>query len=63
MTDGAQEWGGSDVLVQWEMAELNAVLEEYEARERLKTGWRWALVIAIPFWLVLGLGIWLCVRR
>lgn len=51
MAAKAQEWGGADVLMRWEMEELNAALEEYEARERLRRGARNALCIMIPFWL------------
>lgn len=62
MVGKALEWGGSDVLMRWEMEEMRAVLAEYEAQERLKAGARWAALFSLPLWVLIGLGVWLWVR-
>lgn len=56
----AMEWGGEEILMQWEAEEMNRLIDEYETQQRLRRAARNALIPSLLLWgLILGLLLWL----
>ena len=56
------ETEGGDILLRLKMAEMNALLEDYEARCRFRRCMGWAVAIMVPLWGLVWLATWAWLR-